>query len=373
MTQLTQDAGTPVQLTSAGRPPDGLTLDGVTVDYGQTRAVSDVSLHVPAGHTLAIVGPSGCGKSTLLKAIAGLVPTAGGTIMVNGRDLTALEASRRNVGLVPQHYALFPHLNVRANIEYGLKVRGLRPGERRRRVDDLLAFTQLGEFEHRKPAQLSGGQRQRVALARAMAINPDALLLDEPLAALDPQMRSGLRRQLLDLLDEKSRVNVIVTHDQHEALSMSDTVAVMRHGRLVQFGSPREVWERPVNAFVADFLCGATLLDVTLDGDGVHALGGRWHIPYDMFEGPPRAAAPRRHAKMLLRRTSLDISARPSRGSVEAAVTHVEFFGETTLVTLDLAGVAVSVDTSSGAHVGPVAHLTLRKDDAPLLDLEEDE
>nr|WP_277925401.1 ABC transporter ATP-binding protein [Sediminivirga luteola] len=322
-----------------------------------------MNLHVPDGATLAIVGPSGCGKSTVLRTIAGLIGASEGRVVLGGRDLTGVPASKRNIGLVPQHYALFPHLSVRGNIEYGLKARGVPAAQRRSRVDELLEFTELGALERRKPAQLSGGQRQRVALARAMAINPDVLLLDEPLAALDPQLRGGMRRQLLNLLDATTSVNVIVTHDRQEALAMADMVAVMRAGRLVQIGAPRELWARPADAFVADFLCDAALIDAVLTSEGVQAFEGRWRIPYSSFDDVTCPAGDR-PARLLLRPTALALApeheqSEPPAGSIGAHVRQVEFIGESTLALLDLAGRTISVQTPVPVSAGDVVHVTI--------------
>lgn len=355
--------------------PAGLLIEDLCVDYDGARAVHDLSIHVPAGATLAIVGPSGCGKSTVLRTVAGLIRASAGRILLEGRDLTDVPATGRNIGLVPQNYALFPHLSVRGNIEYGLRARGAEKETRRRRVDELLAFTELERLEHRKPAQLSGGQRQRVALARAMAIDPDVLLLDEPLAALDPQLRSGMRRQLLSLLGATNSVNVIVTHDRHEAFSMADVVAVMRQGRLIQAGSPRELWDRPADGFVADFLCEAAMVEAELTEQGVEAFGGRWQIPYSSFDDvSPESAGSR--ARLLLRPASLSLrpgagSGGSPEGSIEATVGQVEFMGETTLVQLDLAGRTITVQTDRPLSPGEAVDVSIGRREGVVLVEEE--
>ncbi|XKK36830.1 ABC transporter ATP-binding protein [Nocardiopsis sp. ARC36] len=223
----------------------GLTVSDLTIRYGDTEAVRGVSVQVRPDETVAVVGPSGCGKSSTLRAVAGLTPVAGGAIGLGGRDITHLDPARRGVGLVPQDYAVFPHMSVAGNIAYGLRARRLPADRRRRRVAEMLELTRLTELAGRRPGQLSGGQRQRVALARALAVEPDVLLLDEPLAALDPQLRGGLRRELSAMLSSSGCATLIVTHDQREALSLGTRIALMREGTLVQFGTPENSGRTP--------------------------------------------------------------------------------------------------------------------------------
>jgi ABC-type Fe3+/spermidine/putrescine transport system ATPase subunit len=226
-----------------------------------------VSLGVPAGAFLALLGPSGCGKTTLLKLLGGYLAPGSGRVLLRGRDVTALPPERRNVGMVFQSYALFPHLSARRNVAFGLEVRGVPRAERQRRVEAMLTLVGLTAAERdRRPDALSGGQQQRVALARALVFAPDLLLLDEPLANLDRHLREQLRAELRRLQRETGVTAVLVTHDQEEALAVSDLVGVMAGGRLLQVGTPAEVYHRPRTPFVARFLGAANLLPTAARG-----------------------------------------------------------------------------------------------------------
>jgi spermidine/putrescine transport system ATP-binding protein len=216
---------------------------------------------MPPGEFFTLLGPSGCGKTTTLRMIAGFERPTSGRIMLDGEDVAGVPPHRRNVNTVFQSYALFPHLDVAANVAFGLKYQKLDKEEQRRRVAQVLGLVQLQGYEHRKPSQLSGGQQQRVALARALVLTPRVLLLDEPLGALDARLRKSLQVELKALQADVGVTFVFVTHDQEEALTMSDRVAVMNNGQVEQAGSPREVYEEPTTSFVADFLGVSNLLD----------------------------------------------------------------------------------------------------------------
>ena len=247
-------------MTATSAP--GVRLDGVTFGYGPTPVVRDVSLAVPAGQLLTLLGPSGCGKTTLLKLLGGYLTPSAGRVFLRDRDVTALPPENRNAGMVFQNYALFPHLTARQNVAFGLEVRRVSRAERETRVNAMLDRVGLSAEERdRKPAALSGGQQQRVALARALVIEPDVLLLDEPLANLDRHLRDQLRGELRALQRQTGVTAVLVTHDQEEALAVSDVVGVMAAGRVLQIGAPAEVYERPRTPFVARFLGAANLLD----------------------------------------------------------------------------------------------------------------
>lgn len=259
-------------------PTPTLLLDRVGHRYGATTALHDVSLSVEPGEVLALVGPSGCGKSTLLRIVAGLVAPSSGTLMINGADATKLRAERRGVGYVPQSYALFPHLSVRDNIGYGLAARRVPRPLRDERIARVLELTRMSSYAARAPSDLSGGQRQRVALARALVVEPSVLLLDEPLSALDPQLRDGMRRELRALLAAADCSTIIVTHDQSEALGLADRVAVMQDGRLIQTGTVDAVWNAPAHPFVAEFVAGAATFSAVSE-NGVIVLADDWRLP----------------------------------------------------------------------------------------------
>jgi ABC-type Fe3+/spermidine/putrescine transport system ATPase subunit len=231
-----------------------IVLRGVAKRFGAVAAVDDVTLEVADGELFTLLGPSGCGKTTLLRLIAGFHPPDAGEIWFGDRRVDGLRPYERNIGMVFQNYALWPHMTVRANITYGLKLRRLPAAQIGARLDAGLRKVNLAGLEDRYPGQLSGGQQQRVALARALVLNPDILLLDEPLSNLDAKIRVQVRGEIKKLQRELGITTVYVTHDQEEALSLSDRVAVMREGRVLQTAPPKELYERPVNRFVADFV-----------------------------------------------------------------------------------------------------------------------
>ncbi|GAB3189737.1 ABC transporter ATP-binding protein [Nesterenkonia suensis] len=255
--------------------PAGLQVTGTAVSFGSHRVLHDIDLEVRAGTTTAIVGPSGSGKTSLLRVIAGFLPPDSGGVLLRGTDVTDVAAHRRSIGLVSQDGALFPHLDVAGNIAFGLP-RGTRRREVRRRVEELLDLVSLDpEYARRRPDQLSGGQRQRVALARALARRPDVILLDEPFSALDAGLRETTRQAVREILASTGTTTVLVTHDQDEALSFADQVAVLQLGRLSQIGSPEAVYRRPQDTRTAQFLGESVLLParVTSTGRATSALG----------------------------------------------------------------------------------------------------
>jgi putative spermidine/putrescine transport system ATP-binding protein len=231
-------------------------LEAVSKRYGDFFAVRELSLDIEHGELVVLLGPSGCGKTTTLRMIAGFVPVTSGRIRLGGRDVTRLPSYRRNTGLVFQGYALFPHLTAAENVAFGLEMRKLSPATVREKVTAALRLVRLDELGGRLPRQLSGGQQQRVALARALVIEPDALLLDEPLSNLDAKLREDVRVEIRQLQKALGLTTVMVTHDQDEALAMADRLVVMSGGVIQQIGTQRELYERPANRFVAGFVGG---------------------------------------------------------------------------------------------------------------------
>ncbi len=237
-----------------------LNLAGVSKDFGATKAVDDVDLEVPEGQLACFLGPSGCGKTTLLRMIAGLEEPSAGTIRFGEKDVTQQPAHRRGIGMVFQSLALFPHLDVGENIAYGLRIRGTPKQERDNRARELLGLVQMPGVERRHISQLSGGQRQRVAIARALALDPQVFLLDEPLSALDAKLREEMQVELRMLQQRVGITSILVTHDQREAMTMADMVVVMKDGQVQQVGTPLEIYRRPANVFVAEFIGSSNLL-----------------------------------------------------------------------------------------------------------------
>jgi spermidine/putrescine transport system ATP-binding protein len=244
-------------------------LSGISKTYGSFTAVHPLDLDIPTGSFFALLGPSGCGKTTTLRMIAGLEDPTTGTVRLGGQDVTALPPYKRPVNTVFQSYALFPHLDVYENVAFGLRRRGVKGGDLNSRVGKILELVQLGGYEKRKPQQLSGGQAQRVALARALVNSPRVLLLDEPLGALDLKLRKEMQLFIKGLQSDLGITFIHVTHDQEEAMTMADSIAVMNAGRIEQLGAPTELYEHPETAFVAGFLGVSNLLRGESDGNGV--------------------------------------------------------------------------------------------------------
>ena len=306
---------------------------GLRKTFGQFVALDNVDLDVPGGELVALLGPSGSGKTTLLRIIAGLEPADRGTIFFHGENATTQPVRERQVGFVFQHYALFRHMSVFENIAFGLRVRPrrVRPSEAEIRdtVMGLLRLVQLDVLADRRPSELSGGQRQRVALARALAVKPKVLLLDEPFGALDAKVRKELRRWLRRLHEEVHVTSVFVTHDQEEALEVSDRVVVMNEGRIEQSGTPEEVYERPASPFVYSFLGDVNLFHGRIER-------GRVRIGENVLEVPEWAEAEDQAAVAYVRTFEVEV-APSSNGasSIEATVRHIRAFGPVVRLELD--------------------------------------
>ena len=270
------EARTQTESSQQARAPAGtehglqVSISNVRRDYGAVVAVDDVSLDIGAGEFVSLLGPSGSGKTTLLMMLAGFEQPQSGSITIGGRDVTRVAPNKRDIAMVFQKYALFPHMTVAENIAFPLNMRNVDKSERERKVGEALEMVKLGGYGARKPAELSGGQQQRVALARAIVFDPPVILMDEPLGALDKKLRQHMQIELKQLQRRLGATVIYVTHDQEEALTMSDRVAVLNHGKLMQYGPPRELYDLPADAFVADFLGEMNFIDGTVTAiDGV--------------------------------------------------------------------------------------------------------
>ena len=326
----------------ASRDSVAVELDDVSVRYGDVAALDDVSLSVEPGEFFTLVGPSGCGKTTTLRVLAGLETPTEGTVRVGGEDVTDRPPEARNVGIVFQSYALFSHMSVRENVGYGLRFRDPPAGRSpEARVDHLLDLVDLGGMGGRDPTELSGGQQQRVALARALAPGPDLLLLDEPLSALDARLRERLRVTVRRIQRELGTTTVYVTHDQAEALAVSDRVAVVNGGRIEQVDRPESVYRRPASRFVAEFVGDNNLFEAEVSGDGTRA-----HLVDDPAVTVPLAdeRAPGERVTISVRPEALRLGG--GAVTLTARVENVEFLGESYRLHCEWAGRDLLVRTS---------------------------
>jgi len=313
----------------------GLEINDAIKRFGAHAAVDGASLKVGRGEIVALLGPSGCGKTTTLRLIAGFEQPDGGSIAILGEDITRLPPYRRDIGLVFQDYALFPHLTVADNIEYGLRQRGIASDVRAKRRAELLRLVRLEGLDSRRSAALSGGQQQRVALARALAISPKLLLLDEPLSNLDAKLRETLRTELRDILGAVGTTTLIVTHDQSEAMGLADRIAVMNKGRIEQVGTAREIYEEPATRFVAEFIGQSIWFSGKLEQDAAS-------VRFTTSDGgvmlEVRKPAKRYISEGLsIRPEHVHLPARPGdTNTLAAIVKRVEFFGSELIVTCEL-------------------------------------
>ncbi|HET9725396.1 MAG TPA: ABC transporter ATP-binding protein [Gemmatimonadales bacterium] len=353
LTNPTAPAAVPTS-GAAGRPaPRGpvITLNHVVKRFGSYVAVQDANFAIERGEFFSLLGPSGCGKTTTLRMIAGFEQPTTGEILLEGKDVSRVPPYRRNVNTVFQHYALFPHMTVVDNVAFGPRSQKLPAEETARRVRELLEVVRLTTFADRKPAQLSGGQQQRVALARALANYPSALLLDEPLGALDLKLRQAMQIELKRIQREVGITFIYVTHDQEEALTMSDRIAVMNEGRVEQIGSPQEIYHSPMSVFVANFIGVANLIPaIVQDAAGNKAtvlVAGSHRIPVPTGARPVRAGAA---ATVMVRPERLKLSEAGSADArgVPCTVEHAVFQGPVVRCTLRAADGTLIV-----AHVGP--------------------
>nr|WP_295469155.1 ABC transporter ATP-binding protein [Mesorhizobium sp.] len=330
----------------------GLSINDVTKTFGSFAAVDHVQLDVPHGTFVCLLGPSGCGKTTLLRMIAGLEVPTGGAIVLDGQDITQVPTHKRNLGMVFQSLALFPHLSVGDNIAYALRIRGASKAEQKARVDELLKMVHLGGFSDRPVAKLSGGQRQRVAIARALALSPKLFLLDEPLSALDAKLREAMQVELRQLQQQLGITTIVVTHDQREAMTMADLVVVMGEGKIRQAAPPVEIYRRPADSFVADFIGSTNLLELAADSAGRATIFGQPVAGLSLPDGLSRAP-------VSVRPEDVQITA-PGHGTIDGTVTFVRDLGgtiETFVQVGDTTIIAVATprerpDVKAGQTVG---------------------
>ncbi|MCC7274975.1 MAG: ABC transporter ATP-binding protein [Alphaproteobacteria bacterium] len=336
----------------------GIEFRDVAVRYGSNTVLHGLSLAIAPSEFLALLGPSGCGKTTMLRVLAGFVPYAG-SVLLDGRPIDAVPTHRRGIGIVFQDYALFPHRTVAENIAFGLRMRGGAAAAIGRRVEEMLELLRLGGLGARYPGQLSGGQQQRVALARAIAIDPPVLLLDEPLSSLDKKLREEMQIELRQLQKRVGITTVFVTHDQEEALAMADRIAVMNGGRIQQIGTPREIYARPANRFVADFIGRSSLHPVRVAGDA----DGTWRCTREdgtaLRAVGPASASPGAAFFLSVRPESIALAAPdhvdPALNVLDAVVEDVVFQGGVSHVRVRAAGGALFAceERGPGAGRGP--------------------
>ncbi|MBK6336263.1 MAG: ABC transporter ATP-binding protein [Betaproteobacteria bacterium] len=335
--------------------PPAVRLQDVSFRYpGGAAGVFDIGLEIAPGELVVCIGPSGCGKTTLLRLIAGFLRVDAGRVELGGRDVTAATVRSRECGVVFQSYALFPHMSVRANVAYPLRVRKVEVGARERRAEAMLELVDLAGFGDRLPGELSGGQQQRVALARALVFEPRALLLDEPLSALDAATRLTMRDEIRRIQKRQNIASLLITHDQDEALSLADRVAVLRDGRLVQVATPQEIYDHPADAFVANFVGRANLIDgEVVAGDAVDTPIGRLAVP-------ARSQPPGTRVRLLVRPER--ILPQPAAGGENvfaAAVVHDRFFGANREIELAVGRGSLKVETTVR---GEITHVHVPRD-----------
>jgi putative spermidine/putrescine transport system ATP-binding protein len=345
-----------------------LDISHLEKSFGMNRVVKDFSLAVEKGEFVSLLGPSGCGKTTVLRMVAGFEHPTSGAIRIGGTDVVGKRPNQRNIGMVFQAYALFPNLTVAENVAFGLKIKGMPAAERAKRVAEMLALIGLPDLGNRYPFQLSGGQQQRVALARALAPKPQVLLLDEPLSALDAKVRVSLRTEIRAIQRELGITTIFVTHDQEEAMSISDRIVVMHEGIADQVGAPFEIYNRPATRFVANFVGQLNLLDakVTDPAAGVVQIG---QTPIKLgraLKSGAVALAARPEALRLGRIEGADVV-------LPATLTSVEFLGSVIRLTAEMGGQQVTLDTFNRRDtppppVGATVELSLRSGDVIVLE-----
>jgi len=337
-----------------------------TYPGAQKPSVDHVSISLPRGEMLALLGPSGCGKTTILRMIAGLIIPSSGAIRLDGRDVSSIPVYKRNMGMVFQAYALFPHMTVAENISFGLEMRKVGRAEREERVRKALDLVKLAGFGERKVSQLSGGQQQRAAIARSLVIEPELLLLDEPLSNLDAKLRDEMRDEIRDIQARTGVTAIFVTHDQDEALSMADRLAVMSAGRLEQIGTPREIFDRPQTDFVASFIGAGTFFEGKVAGPGVAAVDG---LPPLRFVGEAAVGSP---VRLMVRPHRLLLAGEDGQpNSFTGTVEHIVYRGQILTLSVRCGSRLLQADLPTHAGVlpqkGDQVTLTVAPEDVTLI------
>ena len=369
-----------------------LELKDIVKSFGETEVLKGVSLAIQEGEFVTFLGSSGCGKTTILRIIAGLEYPDSGQVLIEGKDMENLGPEKRNVNMVFQNYALFPHMNVEQNIGYGLKIRGVANDEIKKRVKEMLKLVQLEGFENRKPSAMSGGQRQRVAIARALINNPKVLLLDEPLGALDLQLRRQMQLELKHLQKELGITFIYITHDQEEALNMSDRIVILHNGKIEQVGTPAEIYDDPETAYVASFVGSANILHggvVQVTDDGVvlknefGTMNGRYRNSVGAGaessevgkDGVSRQVCVGDYLTLAIRSENIGIARKPETDTyIEGTITEKSFAGGMLRIAVQMADGSeivisrhgINIDYAIGEHV----YMEWSSEAAVLVDME---
>lgn len=337
-------------------------LKGVRKDFGSFTAISHIDLDINSGELVALLGPSGCGKTTTLRMIAGLEVPSFGNILFDDEDVSEVPVQDRNVGMVFQRYALFPHMTVEKNVMFGLKVRNTPKAEIEKRLEEILDVVQLQQFRHRFPAQLSGGQMQRVAIARTLITNPSVLMMDEPLANLDTKLRGEMRRFIRELQQRLGITTIFVTHDQIEAMELADRVAVIFDGKLAQYDAPDALYQRPNSIEIADFMGASNIFPCELSSDGIATTSfGQLKVDRSVVEHRSGGGS------ILLRSEAIDLLTEKddtTENVLPGKITGREFFGATINYSVDCGGEVITVNEQSRrmVDVGQDVWLTIQPD-----------
>jgi len=332
-----------------------IALKNITVEFDGEKVLDDLSLTIRDGEFVTLLGSSGCGKTTTLRIIAGFLEPDSGELFLNGKNMHGVPPHKREVNTIFQRYALFPHYNVYENIAYGLRVRKVPEPEIKERVTEMLRLVNLQGFEKRGVSRLSGGQQQRVAIARALVLRPKVLLLDEPLAALDLKLRKDMQNELKNIQKQLGITFIFVTHDQEEALSMSDTVVVMNEGKIQQIGSPIDIYNEPQNAFVADFIGESNIIDGVMKADYQASFAGH------TFSCLDAGFAPNEEVDVVIRPEDVDIVP-PEKGMLQGIVTSVTFLGVHFEIIVDIHGFKWMIQTTDEHKVDEKVGLFIEPD-----------